>query len=258
MINSIIITGAGSGIGKALAHQLASENINILAVGRRTSALEETRSYNPEQIQVLSADVSSDTDLNKIQSASENMPSPLGIFHGAGIYQIDNLADISPENWQASFNINVTARLALTQKMLPGLHNGRILFIGSDAAKNIRLGASAYSIAQAASQTLVDALKQELQLRNIYVNYFKPGLVETDMVKTFMKAPAEIFPAVEEYKNIIADGRLSKPETVASFAKWLLLNTDNQDFIHKAWDIRDKWHHNHWLQGNLYRNPDTP
>ncbi len=258
MIKSIIITGAGSGIGQSLAIKLSDENIKILAIGRRLSALEKTASHNPKLIETLSADISSETDLNKIQIASEKLPLPLGIFHGAGIYQIDKLSEITIENWQASFNINVTARLALTQKLLPRLQQGRILFIGSDAAKNIRLGASTYSIAQAASQTLADALKLELKQQNISVTAFKPGLVETDMVKTFIQTPAEIFPAVEEYKKIIETGKLSTPETVASFAKWLLLNTNDQDFSGKLWDIREEWHHKHWLKGSLYGKSDTP
>ncbi|MGH1350687.1 MAG: SDR family NAD(P)-dependent oxidoreductase [Methyloligellaceae bacterium] len=258
MIKSIIITGAGSGIGRSLAIQLADQNIHVLAIGRRISALQETASHNPQKIKFLSADVSHEEELNNIHSMSENLPLPLGIFHGAGVYQINKLSEISMENWQSSFNINVTARLALTQKLLPRLPQGRVLFIGSDAAKNIRLGASTYSIAQAASQTLAEALKLELKQQNISVTAFKPGLVETDMVKTFIQAPTEIFPAVEEYKNIIATGKLSTAETVASFAKWLLLNTSDQDFSEKLWDIREEWHHKHWLKGSLYGKSDTP
>lgn len=254
-LQSAVVTGGGSGIGRALALGLAGEGLNVLITGRRDEALREAAAHAPDLIQTLAGDVTTAADQVRIADAARDLPGPLGLFHGAGVFEVGLLTSLDPARWQASFDVNVTARLALTRALLPELKGGRVLFIGSDAAVSPRLGAGAYSVAQAASQMLRDCLGQELTPEGIAVGSFKPGLVSTDMVTTFMAEPEAVFPGVGAYHDYVAEGRIASAEAVAAFARWLLLDTDAAAFAETKWDIRDTSHHAAWLDGPLY--PDT-
>lgn len=247
-LKSIIITGAGSGIGQQTALQLSDDDMNILAVGRTKKTLEETAAHKPEKITPLVADIADEKNQDLIVEAAENLPGPLAIFHSAGFYQVGKLSELGIDKWNYSFAVNVTARFSLTQKLIPQLKNGRVLFIGSDAGINIRLGAGTYSVAQSASQTLSEVMKQELKEFQIDVSSFKPGLVDTNMVQNFIKSDISEFPALTDYQKIIQSGQIATPQHIALFASWLLLKTTSQEYTENAWDIRDKWHQEKWLQ----------
>ena len=255
-LQSAIVTGGGSGIGRALALGLAGAGLTVLITGRREDALEETAAQAPDLIRTLAGDVTAAADQERIADAARGLPGPFGLFHGAGVFEVGLLTALDPARWQASFDVNVTARLALTRALLPLLKGGRVLFIGSDAAVSPRLGAGAYSVAQAASQMLRDCLGQELAGEGVAVASFKPGLVETDMVTTFMAEPEAVFPGVGAYHGYVAEGRIASAEAVAAFARWLLLETDAASFADTKWDIRDTSHHAAWLDGPLYPDSD--
>ncbi len=252
MIKSAIITGGGSGIGRALCHKLSDNGINVLAIGRRHHALEETASYAGGLIKPFSADITDFGCYDKILETTRQMHKPVGLFHGAGHFQIGKLSKLDQPSWQKSFEINVSARFLLTQALLSVLEGGRVLFIGSDAGNKVRFGAAAYSIAQAASQVLYEGLRKELEGINIAVGLFKPGLVKTDMVDTFMNVSEEEFPDVTFYRDWVKKGELVMPETIADFARWLLITVNRDEFKEKIWDIREGFHHKNWLNGSLY------
>ncbi len=126
------------------------------------------------------------------------------------------------------------------------------MFIGSDAGTNPRDGAAAYSIAQAASETLRRALQVEWADSGIAVGGFKPGLVDTDMVRGFMKLSPKEFPARASYASYMARGEIAQPEVVASFAAWLLLDVPAKRFAETEWDIRSADHHAEWSEGPVY------
>jgi NAD(P)-dependent dehydrogenase (short-subunit alcohol dehydrogenase family) len=255
-LKSAIITGASSGIGRALAIELASaHDLEVIAIGRRKNALDETASHKPGRISPLAADITNTDDRSLIESRSQKLEPPVCLFHGAGYFQAGILSSMGMDEWQASFNTNVSSRLALTQILLPILKNGRVLFIGSDAAQQPRYGAGAYSVAQAASDMLSRCLTGELKDYGISVASFKPGLVASEMVRSFLTIPPDQFPGVEAYKQWIARGEISKPETIAAFASWLLMKTSREEFSGEQWDVRQPSHHKHWLKGTLYQEP---
>jgi NAD(P)-dependent dehydrogenase (short-subunit alcohol dehydrogenase family) len=130
------------------------------------------------------------------------------------------------------------------------------LFIGSDAGANPRAGAAAYSIAQAASETLRGALQAEWADSSIAVGGFKPGLVDTDIVRGFMRLSTEEFPARPAYESYVSRGQIVGPDVIARFAAWLLLDVQTRRFTQTDWDIRDKEHHIEWCDGPLYSEPE--
>ncbi len=252
VIRSVLITGGGSGLGAALAIELARRGCRVLVTGRRTGALEAVARQSTN-IQALTADVTGADDQAMLAKAFSKLPAPRAIFHGAGYFQIGKLDTLSIVDWQRSFDTNVTARWALSTKCEPHLKGGRVLFVGSDSGRNVRVGGAAYSVAQAASETLRRSLQAEWADNDIAVAGFKPGLVDTDLVRGFLSLSDQDFPARPEFQDYIDRGECSTPDTIAAFAAWLLLEVDGGRFRSTDWDIRDTGHHDEWLREPLYK-----
>ncbi|MCP5041351.1 MAG: SDR family oxidoreductase [bacterium] len=250
-LGSIVVTGGGSGIGAALATQLACRGCNVLISGRRRGALDAVASAS-ERISSCTGDITDPVHRLALETRLEALPEPRAIFHGAGYFQTGGLRDLADKDWRRSFETNVEARWALSRDCADLLVGGRILFIGSDAGTNPRDGAAAYSIAQAASETLRRALQVEWADSGIAVGGFKPGLVDTDMVRGFMKLSPKEFPARASYASYMARGEIAQPEVVASFAAWLLLDVPAKRFAETEWDIRSADHHAEWSEGPVY------
>ncbi|MEO0328889.1 MAG: SDR family oxidoreductase [Pseudomonadota bacterium] len=245
MIKSILITGGGSGIGAALAKTLADRGCDVIVSGRRQSVLDAVASQSPN-ISAHPADVTNSDDQTALADALSNLAAPRALFHGAGYFQLGQLEKLSQADWQRSFETNVTARWALSNKCAACLDGGRMLFIGSDSGNNVRIGAAAYSIAQAASETLRRAIQAEWTNRDIAVGAFKPGLVDTDMVRGFLAKSEAEFPARKAFQAYIDRGEYATPQTVAAFAASLLLDVESECFKNTEWDFRHTDHHLQW------------
>jgi 3-hydroxybutyrate dehydrogenase len=252
---SILITGGGSGIGAALASELAGRGCHVLVSGRRESALDAVASAS-ERITSCAGDVTVPSHRAALTAALSELPGPRAIFHGAGYFQTGLLNKLSDQDWRRSFETNVEARWALSRDCERLLRGGRVLFIGSDAGANPRAGAAAYSIAQAASETLRRALQAEWADSGIAVGGFKPGLVDTDIVRGFMRLSTEEFPARPAYESYVSSGQIVGPDVIARFAAWLLLDVLTRRFTEADWDIRDEEHHIEWCDGPLYSEPE--
>lgn len=111
----------------------------------------------------------------------------------------------------------------------------------------MRVGGAAYSIAQSASETLRRAMQAEWHDGDIAVSAFKPGLVDTDLVRDVLSMSEAEFPARSVFQGYIDRGEFSKPETIASFVCWLLLKVKTERFKNTEWDVRDNSHHAEWL-----------
>jgi NAD(P)-dependent dehydrogenase (short-subunit alcohol dehydrogenase family) len=253
MVASVLITGGGSGIGAALAVELATRGCRVLISGRRPQALDKVAQAS-ERISICVGDVTDQTHRSDLATSFADLPGPRAVVHAAGFFQTGLLDTLTVEQWRRSFETNVEARWQLSCACADSLDGGRVLFIGSDAGGSPRAGAAAYSIAQAASETLRRALQAEWAKSGRAVGAFKPGLVDTDMVRGFMSlSPAE-FPARDAYEDYTANGLVASPRDIARFAAWLLLDVPAHRFATTEWDIRDVEHHGEWSDRPLYPN----
>ena len=256
-LRTVLITGGGSGIGAALAHELARHECEVLITGRRRVALEAV-AHSSERISTCAGDVTDATHRAELTTALADLPGPRAIVHAAGYFQTGLLDALPINDWRRSFATNVEARWALSSECASLLDGGRILFIGSDAGAHPRAGAAAYSIAQAASDTLRRALQAEWANNPISVGAFKPGLVDTGMVRGFMGLPLDEFPARSAYEEYVSNGQIASTRTIARFATWLLLDVAATRFSETEWDVRDTEHHCEWADGPLYPNSIEP
>ena len=250
-LESVLVTGGSSGIGAALAIELAQRGCRVLISGRREGALIAVAERS-ERISACAGDVTDPMHRAALVAMLADLPGPRGVVHAAGYFQTGLLGALAIDDWRRSFETNVEARWALSGACAPLLDDGRVLFIGSDAGTNPRAGAAAYSVAQSASDTLRRALQAEWANSSRAVGSFKPGLVDTDMVRGFMQLSSEEFPARLAYEDYVSRGQIASPSSVAQFAAWLLLDVSVRRFVETEWDIRETTHHDEWTTSPLY------
>ncbi|MEP4649586.1 MAG: SDR family oxidoreductase, partial [Ilumatobacter sp.] len=236
LLASVLVTGGGTGIGAALARELAARGCDVLVTGRRQGPLAEVAASSA-RITTLVGDVTDASHRTELATALACLRAPRAVFHGAGYFQAGLLDSLSADDWRRSFDINVQARWELSLACASALDGGRILFIGSDAGAAPRAGAAAYSIAQAASETLRRSLQAEWADSGIAVGAFKPGLVDTDMVRGFMRLAHRDFPARSAYDEYLVKGLIASARDVARFAAWLLLDVAAARFTSTDWDV---------------------
>ncbi len=236
-----IITGAGSGIGRALAIELATKHgLDILAIGRTLDTLLETSQADEGWIKPLQADVSTVQGRKVIIDSLKYIESVRFLVHNAAVLDpVLPLAEISLKDWRKHQQINVEGPLFLTQALLPKLSGGRILHISSGAAHNAYAGWGAYCTSKAALHMLYQVLNKELKESGIAVGSLRPGVVDTPMQNRVRQASEAEFPELVKFQKLKEENKLLDPGHVARFIANVLLNTDRKTFSKKEWDIRD-------------------
>jgi NAD(P)-dependent dehydrogenase (short-subunit alcohol dehydrogenase family) len=246
-----IVTGAGSGLGRATALALSATDLAVVAVGRREDRLRETALAAQGEVRVVAADVARAEGRARIVSSVAAGEHVRFLVHCAGVHAIEPFALIDEGAWREVLSINVDARLFLTQALLPHLIAGsRILFVGSNSATRARRSATAYCVSQAASFMLHECLKIELADRGIGVTSALPSPVATPMLAAQLAADPAIYPDAEDYRKLHAAGRLIAPATVARFYRWLLTQVPAEAYSARAWNVRDETYHRQWLAGD--------
>ncbi len=245
-----IVTGGGSGIGRAICHILAENGHHVLTVGRRIKKLLETKEEFPGKINILQADVSSEVGRLKIVENIHDSKIEF-LIHNAGIIgEITGIENISLAEWQRVMATNVEAPLFLTQKLLPVLTGGRIMNISSGAAHFAIKGWGAYCTSKSALFMIYNMLNTELQDQNIKISSLRPGIVDTEMQGDIRRADLTKMPHLKKFHDLYKDNEMESSERVACFAYWILTKTTDIDFSAKEWDIKDEDHAHYWDKNN--------
>jgi 3-oxoacyl-[acyl-carrier protein] reductase len=183
-----LITGAGKGIGKAIAIALAKEGVNVALVGRTKSHLDdlaaELQQYNVK-VSVATADVA---NIDSVNNAVVAVRSELGfidiLINNAGMGKFAKFMDLSPVEWQEIIQTNLMGTYFVTRAVVPEMiekQAGDIINISSSSAFNPAAVTSAYSASKAAINAFSVSLMQELRKHNIRVTALAPSTTATDM-----------------------------------------------------------------------------
>lgn len=249
MRHTIIITGGGTGIGRALAANLAIlHQKHVIIIGRQAVSLEETRSLCPSRINTLQADITTDAGIESIADALQNSGSGHYLINNAGVADPLTLSHITAANMHAHMNINFIAPTLLTQRLLPYLAGGRVLFISSGLAHNAGPGMFAYGTSKAALHNGWKYWKTEHP--NISFGIAQPGMVDTAIQHHLRHSSPEKLPMLRFFREAHEKNQLLPPEISAKFLSWVLLNTTPVTFSAKEWNIYDKSHWVHWAEEN--------
>jgi len=235
----ILITGGGTGIGRALAERFAAKGWRVTIVGRRLELLQEVARDYPDKISIISADVGSIQDRQKIVAEAKGTLDLL-VHNAAVLGPVGPILDQSPEDWKSHMATNVEGPLFLTQALLPNLvENSRVVNISSGAAHQGIPGWGMYCTSKAALFMLGQLLKDELAQRNIWFGSVRPGIVDTPMQAEIRALEPKDFPMVEQFRQYKATGALVTSELVAQYLEWLLLEVSGPQLGEREWDIRD-------------------
>ncbi len=235
----ILITGGGTGIGRALAGRFADKGWRVTIVGRRLNLLQEVARDYPNKISIISADVGSIQDRQKIVSEAKGTLDLL-VHNAAVLGPVGPILDQSPEDWKSHMATNVEGPLFLTQALLLKLvENSRVVNISSGAAHQGIPGWGMYCTSKAALFMLGQLLKDELAQRNIWFGSVRPGIVDTPMQAEIRALEPKDFPMVEQFRQYEATGALVTSELVAQYLEWLLLEVSGPQLGEREWDIRD-------------------
>lgn len=235
-----LITGAGSGIGRALASLLVSRGHDILAIGRRAAPLESLAAEHPGRILPLPLDVSAADAPQRILDALDTRVPQLIVHNAASLEPAGPLAQLERGAFEAHLATNLNAPLFITQALLPRLPRGaRVLHISSGAAHRAVDGWGPYCISKAALHMLGQCWGVELAERDILVGSARPGVVDTPMQESIRALTPEAFPDVAAFRQLQADGALLPPASVARFLAWMLLEASAEQFSGAERDVRD-------------------
>ncbi len=218
-----IVTGATSGMGKAIAERFHQEGANIVLSGRnleRGAALAKKLNNSV----FLAGDVSSQ-NYNKelVAGAIKNFGKLDIVSMNAGILGLGSVTELSSEDWHTTVNINLTSIFYLSKYAIPYLekYNGNILINASIAAYKSFPNHPAYCASKAGSVALMKQMALEYAPK-IRVNAICPGPVNTPLIWESAKAFKNPEAAVENVENKTLMKRLGQPEDVANLALFLV------------------------------------
>jgi len=214
-----LVTGAGSGIGRATAIRLAADGAIVGCLDRDGDAARQTAELAGDNRAVaMAADVTDGRAMRAAIQSFEEDHGPVGVLvNNAGIPGSGRFIDVSFEAWQAVLDVHISGAFHASQGVLPGMIErgwGRIVMIASEA---VWLGHTSvqYATAKAALVGFTRSLARQVAGSGIRVNAVAPGPVETPML--FANTPAEI----EAERETVLIGRFLRPEEIAETIAFL-------------------------------------
>lgn len=241
----IVITGAGSGIGRSIAETLAERGYSLILLGRNLKNLESTKSLlkNSAQHQCHTCDIRSSEAIRK---ALENVPSLYGLIANAGIGGENQYGE--QDRWREIMDTNLTGTYQTIQECIPLIKKDpapfkKIIIISSILARLGVPGYSAYCASKAGLLGLTRSLATEFSGDGILVNALCPGWVNTEMAREGLQGFANALNVSkdEAYKEAMKQvplGKMSQPEEVAKLAAFLI-SEEQTSFTGQTLDINN-------------------
>lgn len=187
----VLVTGAGSGIGRATAERLAAEGAHVVACDVDEEALAQTGSIisgDGGSVVTMGGDVSSPQDVARVVGAAVEQRGHLDVLCNiAGILRFNNLADVSLDEWNLVLSVNLTGTFLMCQTAMPHLleSGGNIVNTASTAALAGHPWTAAYSASKGGILAFSRGLAIEFGKRGVRTNVIAPGSVETPIQNQF-------------------------------------------------------------------------
>jgi len=231
-----IITGGGTGIGKATARLFAREGANVVITGRTEDSLNDTSlelGNEGLEISYLVGDVSNETDCKKAVDFTVSKFGRIDIlFNNAGVCYKSNTHETATVMWEKTFDINVKGVYLMSKHTLPHMikdgsgsivNNSSILGLKASPA-----GFAAYSASKGAVNQLTRSMALEYADKGIRVNAVCPGTIYTPMMDVLFEEWGDREIGENRYISVHPIGRLAQPEEIAYAV--LFLCDDNIKF----------------------------
>jgi NAD(P)-dependent dehydrogenase (short-subunit alcohol dehydrogenase family) len=216
-----IITGGGSGIGKAIAMAFVREGANVVIAGRDKKKLDLAAAEIGGSCLPISTDVNNVNEINRLVSAAVERFQRINILvNNAAVLMPGTAESLSEHDFDQTFNINVRGLWMMSRAVLPHMRaagKGSIINIGSVLSLLGARNRVAYAASKGAVAAMTRAMALDHAAENIRVNCISPGIVETEMVARFNTDESLRRQRVAMHPM----GRFGQPADVASAAVFL-------------------------------------
>lgn len=225
-----LVTGAGKGIGKAVAIALAREGVHVALMARTESQLQEVAREIAAlgvKTAVVTADVS---DRQAVNAAVAQAQAELGfldiLINNAGTATFGKFLEIDPADWERNIQVNLMGVYYTTRAVLPRMidqQTGDIINISSTAGQRGAAATSAYSASKFAVMGLTESLMQEVRKHNIRVSALTPSTVATELAVELNLTdgnPAKVMQPEDLAELIIAQLRLNRRVFIKEAGIW--------------------------------------
>lgn len=226
-----VITGGSSGIGLATAQRFVDEGAYVFIVGRRQAELDKAVQQIGRNVTAVQADVTRLDDLDRLFAIVKEQRGKIDVlFTNSGSIEHRTLEEITPEHYDATFDVNVRGLIFTVQKALPLMaDSGSIILTSSIAGIKGMPAHDTYSAAKAAVRSLARTWTVELKGRGIRVNAISPGAIDTPIIDSQVSSAAEAEDLRAKFAAATPLGRIGRPEEVASAV--LFLASDDSSFV---------------------------
>ena len=181
-----LVTGASSGIGRAIARELAGRGCELVAVARREELLRELADEVDVATEVLSADLTTDDGLRSVEERLRSEEHPVDLLvNNAGASQMGRFGKLDVDRAELQVELNCIAPVRLTHAALPGMSErgrGAILFTSSTASFQPLPGLAVYAATKSFLSSFGQALHEELAGTGVTATVLCPGFTDTDFV----------------------------------------------------------------------------
>ncbi|GAA4852825.1 SDR family oxidoreductase [Actinomycetospora corticicola] len=227
-----LVTGAGAGLGHAIAARFAAEGAHVYITGRRADVLDQAAASVNGRVTAVPADSTSTSDLVDLAETIRRESGHLDILvANAGIIERADLGEISEDHYDRIFDTDARGTMFTVQTALPLMPvGGSIVLVGSIQGVKGLPGSTTYSAAKAAVRSYARVWAAEFGDRGLRVNVLSPGPFDTPIIdgqaEYFGQDPAQLR---ERMATHVPLGRLGRPDELAAAA--LFLASDDSSFM---------------------------
>jgi len=224
---AIIVTGAASGIGRALAEELGRRGTPLVLCDLDATGLETVRAKIGGRASTVSADVTKRDDVERMAAEARRVAGPIGgLVNCAGIYPVTPLLDLSVDEWDRVMAVNLRGPFLVTQavarRMIADGGGGSIDNISTTSSRLARPGIAHYGASKAGLNQLTAVAAVELAPHGIRVNAVLPGVVGTERVQSIALESEDARAEHAAKLARIPLARVGEPAEVVSVALFLL------------------------------------
>ena len=220
-----VITGGTSGMALATAKLFVEEGAHVFITGRRRKNLEDAVKAIGRNVTGVQGDAANLDDLDRLFETVEREKGRIDVlFASAGTGEFAPIGEVTEEQFDRVFGLNVRGTLFTVQKALPLFNDGGSIIMNGSIAGSMGLANfGVYSASKAALRSFARTWMMDLKRRNIRVNVLSPGTIDTPILEGVPKD------MLDEFVKMIPRGTMGRPEEIATAA--LFLASSDSSFV---------------------------